>query len=236
MFIGHYAVAFAAKKAAPQTSLGTLFLGVQLADQLWPILLLLGVEHVRITPGITVMTPFDFYDYPFSHGLLALSIYAVVATTIYFIATNYKRGALILGICILSHWVLDVITHRPDMPLGFGNGMMFGIGLWNSWNGTVIVEGSLFLAGVIFYYVTTKSRDSVGLVGTLELVAFLALMYVVNIYAPPPPNVIMVAIGGNAGWLLILWAYWVDRHRTQRISRQSTLPTKADQNKRTVTE
>ncbi|MBI3004306.1 MAG: hypothetical protein HYY49_02695 [Ignavibacteriales bacterium] len=158
MFLGHYAVALAAKKAAPQTSLATLFVAVQLVDQLWPILLLVGLEQASIEPGITVVTPLNFIHYPYSHSLIAFVIYSAVFATIYFSVTNYKRGAAMVALAVFSHWILDVLTHRPDMPIGFGD-TKIGLGMWNSLEATVAVEAVMFICGIVMYTVTTKSRN-----------------------------------------------------------------------------
>jgi len=117
MFLGHFAVALAAKKAGPKVSLGTLFLSVNLVDLIWPLFLLLGLEHVRIDPGNTAVTPLDFFDYPITHSLLASVGWAVAAGVVYYIITKERRGMLIVGAAVLSHWILDALTHRPDLPL-----------------------------------------------------------------------------------------------------------------------
>ncbi|MBI4427786.1 MAG: hypothetical protein HY562_01575 [Ignavibacteriales bacterium] len=212
MFLGHYAVALAAKKAAPQTSLATLFVAVQLVHHLWPILLLLGLEQASIEPGITVVTPLNFIYYPYSHSLIAFVIYSAVFATIYFAVTNYKRGAAMVALGVFSHWVLDVLTHRPDMPIGFSN-VKLGLGLWNSLEATVAVEAVLFLCGIVTYLKTTKSRNWKGMAGFWLLIVVLAGIYYANLFGPPPPSILAVAIAGNAGWLFVVWAFWVDRNR-----------------------
>lgn len=214
MFLGHYAVALAAKKAAPGTSLGTLFIGAQFIDLLWPILLVAGVEHVRLDPGNTAVTPLDFYNYPFSHSLTGVVIWSVLVGGVYFAFRRYRRGALVLGAAVLSHWVLDLLTHRPDLPLTFSGEARAGFGLWNSLPFTLIVELGLFAAGVIFYLRATSAKDRVGRYALWALILVLAGIYVMNLFGPPPPNVEMIGIAGNAGWLFVLWAYWVDRHRS----------------------
>lgn len=225
MFIGHFAVAFAAKKAAPQTSLGTLFIAVQWADVLWPVLLLLGIEHARIEPGITVVTPLNLYDYPISHSLLGLLLWSVGFGGLYFFLRKYKLGAIVTGLCVFSHWILDFITHKPDMPLGFGSETKVGLGLWNSLAGTVMIESAMFIAGVALYVRSTVAKDRIGAYSMWALVAFLAATYAANILGPPPPSIDVVAIAGNAGWLLVLWAYWIDRHRQPRPSEGSRIKT-----------
>src|SRR5579862_972440 len=117
MFLGHFGVALAAKKAAPKASLGTLFLAAQLADLLWPVFLMLGWEQVRIEPGNTRITPLDFVAYPWSHSLVMQIVWAVLLAFVYFATRRDARTAVIVGACVPTHWLLDWITHRPDMPL-----------------------------------------------------------------------------------------------------------------------
>jgi membrane-bound metal-dependent hydrolase YbcI (DUF457 family) len=220
MFIGHFAVGLAAKKVAPRVSLGTLFLSVQFVDLLWPLLLLLGVEHARIEVGNTTTVPIDFYDYPFTHSLLMALVWSLLGGVAYYLIRREKRGALVVGFCVLSHWVLDLLTHRADLPLTFGSGVFFGLGLWNSVVWTVVVELSLFAAGVLVYLRSTRARDRTGVVGFWTLAAVLLLVHLANLFGPPPPTVQTVAIAGNATWLFVLWAYWVDRHRETATAKE----------------
>jgi hypothetical protein len=214
MFIGHHAIAFAAKKASPKTSLGTLFVAVQFLDMLWPIFLLLGWEHVRIVPGITAVSPFDLYDYPISHSLVGSLICSAVVGIGYYVIRKDKIGSMVIAFCVFSHWILDVITHRPDMPLSFGNTSYVGLGLWNSLWGTLTVEIGLYLVGVTIYLRTTKPIDRRGAYGSWSLVLFLLIAYVASLLSEPPPNVTALAIGAIVScWLLVLWAFWIDRHR-----------------------
>lgn len=212
MFLGHYAVALAAKKVAPRTSLGTLFISVQLVDLLWPLMLLVGLEHVKIDPGNTAVTPLDFSDYPITHSLIAAIVWSAVCGGIYFAVRRYKTGALILGLGVLSHWILDFITHRPDLPLGFGHTYL-GLGLWNSLPGTLVVEVGLFVGGSILYLRSTRAKDRIGTYSLWVLLALLVAIYFANVFGPPPPDASTIAVAGNAMWLFVLWAYWIDRHR-----------------------
>jgi len=216
VFIGHAAVAFAAKKAVPKTSLGTLIMAAQFIDLLWPIFLLLGLEHVRIDQGNTAMTPLDFYDYPFSHSLLAVVVWGLVFGGVYFAARRYRTGAIVLGLLVVSHWGLDFLTHRPDLPLAPGSETRVGLGLWDSVAATVIVEGLLFAACVALYVKTTKALDRIGIYALWGLVAFLVVIYSMNVFGPAPPDTGVIAYAGNASWLFVLWGYWVDKHRTVR--------------------
>src|SRR4051812_40265844 len=131
MFIGHFAVALAGKRVAPKTSLGTLLLGAQFLDLLWPPLTLSGIERFQIVPGITKMTPLLFESYPISHSLLMSAVWAVLVGAIYFARRRYRVGALMMGVAVFSHWVLDWITHRPDLQIAPGSETRVGLGLWN---------------------------------------------------------------------------------------------------------
>ena len=212
MLLGHFAVGFAVKKFAPKASLGTTLLAAQFVDLLWPLLVLAGLEHVRIDPGNTSMTPLDFYDYPISHSLIASVGWALGIGGVYYAVRNHLRGALILAGAVLSHWVLDFISHKPDMPLGFG-GLYFGLGLWYSVTATAIVELSLFVAGIWLYLRSTQSRDGIGRYALWVGIGLMFTIYITNIFGPPPPNVTAIAIAGNLSWLFIMWGYWVDKHR-----------------------
>ena len=215
MFIGHYAVALAAKKAAPKTSLGTLFLSAQFLDLLWPIFLLSGWEHVRIDPGNTAFTPLDFYDYPITHSLIMAIVWSLAFGLIYFFRRHYMRGAWILGFGVFSHWLLDFIAHRPDLPIFPGSGTNAGLGLWNSVPATILVESTLFIVGLILYLRATTARDHIGRNAFWAFIAFTALFYVGNVFSrqQPPSNVTVLAVGGLSQWLIVPWTYWIDRHR-----------------------
>lgn len=214
MFIGHYAVALAAKKAAPAVSLGTLFLAAQLADLVWPVLVLAGVERFEIRPGVTAFTPLDFLHYPYSHSLVALAAWGAALGAGYMVARRAGvRPAIVLAALVLSHWVLDFVTHRPDMPLTLADSPKVGLGLWNSIPATVAVEGALFAACAWMYSRTTRARDRTGTWALGSLAAFLAIVYVANFLGPPPPSVTAVAWSANAVWLVVAWGYWIDRHR-----------------------
>ena len=221
MFIGHYAVAFAAKKAAPKVSLGTLFLSVQFLDLLWPILLLLGVEHFRIDPGNTPFTPLDFYDYPVSHSLLMVLLWSLGFGVLYYILRRYPRGAWVVALGVFSHWLLDFITHAPDLPISPGLETKVGLGLWNSVPGTIVVEGGLFVAGVWLYLRSTAAKDRTGRYAFWALVGFFLLVWIINMVSPPPPNEQAVAYSGLLLWLLVPWGYWIDRHRHTTMSSDS---------------
>jgi hypothetical protein len=215
MFIGHFAVALAAKRATPVVSLGWLFLACQLADLVWPTLVLLGVERLTIDPGNTAFTPLNFAYYPYSHSLVALAVWSALVAFLY-AALNRTTivAAAVVGVTVISHWVLDVVSHRPDMPLTISGSTHLGFGLWQSVAATVIVEAVMFLVGLVLYLRTTRSLDRIGSVGFWSLMAFLGLIGIGNIFSPPPPSAEAVAWSVEGLWLVVAWAFWVDRHRT----------------------
>jgi hypothetical protein len=213
MFIGHFGIAFAAKRAAPRTSLGTTFVAAQLADLLWPVFLLFGWEQVRITPSSNPFLTLEFTNYPWSHSLLMELAWGVAFGALYFVTTRYGRGAVVVALLVPSHWVLDLIVHKPDLPLYPGGAARFGFGLWNSPIATVVVEGIVFIVGVAMYARGTQPSDRIGRWSFWGLVAFLILLYVVSSVSPPPTSVRALAWGALIGWPLTLWPWWVDRHR-----------------------
>jgi membrane-bound metal-dependent hydrolase YbcI (DUF457 family) len=213
MFIGHFAVGFALKRTAPRTSLGWLIAAPQLLDMLWPIFLLLGWEQVRIDPGNTPMTPLAFDRYPWSHSLIMAVIWGVLLAALYYGRTHLRTAAVWLTAAVVSHWVLDWATHRPDMPLAPWSDVKVGLGLWYSVAATVVVEGAMLAVGVWMYVRSTTARDRSGTIGFWAFVAFLVIAYVGNIVGPPPPDVRSVAFLALGIWLLPLWCAWFDQHR-----------------------
>lgn len=214
MFIGHYAVAFAAKRTVPTVSLGTLFLACEWVDGVWPVFLLTGIEQVRIDPGNTAFTPFDFVHYPWTHSLLMCAAWAVALGAAYRLFRPDGRAAAVVGAVALSHWFLDAVAHRPDLPLAPGGETRIGMGLWNSIPATLAVEGALFAVAFSFYLRGTRAKDKTGSVALWGLVAFLLTAYAGAAFGPPAPGVEAVAWTGLAGGLLtVAWGYWIDRHR-----------------------
>jgi len=213
MFIGHHAAAFAAKGVAPRVSLGTLFAATMWLDLVWPVLLLTGAETVRIDPGNTAFTPLDFVSYPITHSLAAVLGWGLAAAILYRVVRGPWRDALVVGAGVVSHWLLDFLTHRPDLPL-WPDGPKVGLGLWNSVPATIAVEVLLFIAGLVVYLRTTRANDRIGSVALWVLVAFVALIYVANITSPPPPNADAIGWVALSAWLFVPWGWWIDRHRS----------------------
>ena len=213
MFLGHFGVGLATKPSQPRVSLGTLFLATQLADLLWPTLLLLGVERVEIRPGLMAASPFDFIYYPYSHSLLAEVILGLILGTIYGLLQRNWRGALLVGLLVPSHWLLDLVVHRPDLPLYPGLSPKEGLGLWNNLPATIVVEISLLAVGLWLYVRSTRPRNRTGRFALWGLVAFLVVAYLSATFGPIPTNVSALAWGGQTLWLTVILGYWVDANR-----------------------
>jgi hypothetical protein len=214
MFIGHFGVGFGAKKIAANTSLGTLFLASQFIDLLWPIFLILGLEKVVIDPGNTVVTPLNFIYYPFTHSLIGVLFWAVLLGLIYYLIKKNLKISILLGVLVLSHWILDLITHRPDLPLYFGNDTsLVGLSLWNSFAASVIVESLFFFGGIYLYLDSTSAKNKTGIYSLWGLILFFVLVYIMNLLGPPPDSVDAIGYLGLSQWILIAWAYWIDRNR-----------------------
>jgi hypothetical protein len=216
VFLGHFALAFGAKRAAPMVSLGTLFLACQFADLLWPTLLVLGYEKVEIDPGNTVVTPLNFVSYPYSHSLVMLILWSALFAIVYRIAKGSKPAAIVtIAALVFSHYVLDVITHRPDMPVTINGSTRLGLGLWNYPGTTLAVESAMFIIATAIYMSTTRAKDRIGQAGLYALIVVIVAIYFAALYGPPPPSTAAIAGAGHLSWLFVFWAYWVDHHREQ---------------------
>lgn len=219
MFLGHFALGLAGKRIAPAVSLGSLFFATQFADLLWPTLVLAGVERVEIRPGLTAVNPLDFVDYPWSHSLLLLSAWGLLVALGYRLLRGRAAtvlGAATLGGLVVSHWLLDFLTHRPDLPLAPGAAARVGLGLWGSLPLSLALELALLAVGVWLYRRATVARDRTGEWAFWALVVVLAALQLANYFGPPPPDARTVALSAQALWLVVLWGAWIDRHRTAR--------------------
>jgi hypothetical protein len=218
MFIGHYALAFGAKKVAPTVSLGTAFLACQFADLLWPTLVMLGIEHVEVDPGNTLMTPLNFVSYPYSHSFVMLVVWSALFALAYRTIRGWNGTAIAaVAALVFSHYILDVITHRPDLPITIHGSRRLGFGLWNHPGPALAVELALFITGMAMYASVTRPLDRAGRIGYLLLIAVLSAIYFAALYGPPPPSAAAVAGAAQLSWLFVIWAYWLDRHRTVTI-------------------
>ena len=220
MFLGHFAVGFAAKRLAPPISLGTQLLACQLLDLIWPVFVLTGIERVRVDHDATAFTPLDFSHYPWSHSLLMSLVWSAVFSGL----LKMRRHAAVHAFCaaavVTSHWLLDLLSHRADLPL-WPTGPRVGLGLWRSVPATLAVELGLFASGIYLYVRSTEPKRRAGHLVTWSLVAFLLLVYAGNAFGPKPPPAApaaMIAGPALAMWLIVAWGYWADRLRKQRAA------------------
>lgn len=220
MFLGHFGAAFALKRLEPKLSLGTLFLAVQLPDLLWGAFLLLGWEEVRIDPGYTAVTPLQFIHYPISHSLLGMAGWGLALAAVYYSwptrdTSRHWQAAALVGLAVLSHFVLDAVVHVPDLPLSGGSPVRLGLGLWNHPVATLLLELATLAAGVAVYAAYRSIRHPVHAGRLAGLVALLVVVYLVNFFGPPPPSVTAIAVADLVGLLLLVaFAAWVDRPAT----------------------
>jgi hypothetical protein len=185
MFVGHYAVSFAAKKITPTVPLWVLFIAVQLLDVAWAPLVLLGIEKVRIVPGITASNPFDLYYMPYTHSLVAALVWSAGAFAAHRIAFRREDtlASLVIAACVFSHWVLDLVVHRPDLPL-YDNADKVGLGLWNFPALALGLEAALLFGGMLVYF-------RLGVQRRAALSVFGVIMLAVQVYVffgPPPAS------------------------------------------------
>ncbi len=217
MFIGHYAVGLASKKVSPRASLGVLIAAPILLDLLWPIFLLIGWERAAIEQNGNPFLRLDFVSYPISHGLVAVMGWATLFACLYFGFARYVIGAITIWIGVVSHWVLDYLVHRPDLPLYAGSSRLEGLGLWNHRWVTIILETLMFASAIWIYLRQTRARDKIGAYGLWAFVVFLLAAYTAAALGPPPRSVKEIAVVTLFSWLLIPWAWWFDQHRDLRI-------------------
>ena len=216
MFLGHIAVGFASKRVAPGTSLGWLMTAPVLLDLLWPLFLFAGIEQVKIAPGNTAFTPLEFTRYPWSRSLLMSAVWGAAFALAYRAFARDTRGAWVLFAGVVSHWVLDWISHRPDLPLVPWGGPKLGLGLWNHRSATIAVESAMFAVGLGLYLATTRARSWTGQLSLWLYVVITVLAYFADADSPPPPSVEALRTFALVGWLFVPWAIWIERTRTLR--------------------
>ena len=209
MFVGHYGPSFVAKRLAPGVALWVLFLAVQLLDVLWAIFVFLGVERVRIVPGFTRTNALDLYYMPYTHSLPGAAAWSVAAAIVYRWLTGSGRGGIVVGAAVFSHWLLDLLVHRPDLPL-YDNTAKVGFGLWDYPVLTLLVEAALFFGAMALYLarsqpLTNRARYAMPAFGVAVV-----LMQASMLFTPPPPSdramamtalLAYVAFAGVIAWL-----------------------------------
>jgi hypothetical protein len=204
MLVGHLSVGLIGKRVDPKISLGTWMLAALLADFVCFPLLIARVEGFHNSVG----------DIPYSHSLLMNTIWAALFAAAYFARRRYPRGAWLLFGAVLSHWVLDVISHRPDMRLAPGVTSAFGLGLWNSLPATLIVEGGLWALAIFVYLRATHRTNGAGVYGFWIGIALFTLSWYGNIQRGIDPDPVRAGVGGLIFFsLMVAWGYWMNRAR-----------------------
>ncbi|MGE5110213.1 MAG: hypothetical protein ACM3JB_05095 [Acidobacteriaceae bacterium] len=214
VLVGHVAAGMIAKRIEPKVSLGTFVLAAMLADLLWCIFMLAGVEHVHYGVGMGTANYVTDSNTPFSHGLLTNMLWAGLFAVAFFVKRHYWRGTLLILAVVLSHWILDFISNR-EMPLVPGMSKVFGLDLWASTPLTLVVEGGLWLVGIIVYLRQTPASSRIGVYGFWFVAALITLVWYNNIAGPPPPNPNSAPIFALILFsLIVAWAYWMNRARS----------------------
>ncbi|MXP28927.1 hypothetical protein GRI58_08835 [Porphyrobacter algicida] len=223
MFIGHFASALVARGLTEEApKLGTLFVAAQLVDIAFFTFVILGVEHMRIVPGITAMNPMDLYSMPFTHSLLASAWWALAMAGFLMLKRRNAVAALWAGIVVLSHWVLDLLVHRPDLTL-LGTPPKLGLGLWNY----PLIEMPLEIGITLlaFWFYMRRTRGPVG--PPLILLFVMFVLQAINWFAPEP-TAYSIAIPLSALFayaVLIALASWVSSTRWHRREVGLAVPT-----------
>jgi hypothetical protein len=219
MFVGHYGVSFAAKRAAPGIPLWALFIAVQLLDVFWAPFVLLGIEKVRIVPGITASNALDLYYMPYTHSLVAALLWSAAALLVCRRFVTWGRVgkfALVVALAVFSHWILDLVVHRPDLPL-YDNTAKMGLGLWNVPAVAFALEAGLLFGGMWRYF-------GVGSAPRLRLIVFGLVMLAVQAYVflgPPPISDKAAAVTALASYAVFA-AVVARLERPNRASRERT--------------
>lgn len=208
MFIGHFGFGLASKKISQLPSLAIMFIAVQFLDLIWPIFVLTGIETFTIEEGITRLNPLNFTHYPYSHSLMMSIVWALLFGLVYFLFTKQKRDSVLMAGLVFSHWILDFITHHPDLALSPFGDYKIGLGLWNYPIAEVILEIGLFLIGVYLYVTVVKPKRKIAF---WLLMGFLLIIHIMNLVGPPPPSIEAVAWSANLMWIFVIWAWWIER-------------------------
>lgn len=213
MFVGHLGVGLIGKRIEPRISLGTWMLAVMLADLVFFPLSIAGIEKFHVEAGAAVNRFVG--DVPYSHSLLMDIIWGALFAAAYYLRRRYPRGAWLLFGAVLSHWVLDVISHRPDMQLAPGIPTVFGWGLWNSIPATLAVEGGFWIVAIVVYVRATRAVSRLGIFFFWAGIVLLTLSWYSNIRRGMDPDPVRAGVGGLIFFsLMIAWAYWMNRIRT----------------------
>jgi len=220
MFAGHYGISFLVKKSEPTLPLWTLFLAVQFLDVLWAVFVLLGIEHYRIVPGITASLPLDLYYMPYTHSLVASVVWSAVVFVlcrwvIPVSAFRNNRAAFLLALAVFSHWMLDLVVHRPDLPL-YDDAYKLGLGLWNYPRTALGLEAALFFGAMCVYLRSTTATSFAGRYGMIFFGLVILTLHCLLFWGPLPSSPTQGAAElGALYFILSVGAFWLERSRTR---------------------
>lgn len=214
MFVGHFGVSFAIKSVEKRIPLWLLFIAVQFVDVLWAVFVLLGIEKVRITPGITATNPLDLYYMPYTHSLVAAVLWSGVGFIGYRVTRRGARyAALLLAAAVFSHWVLDLIVHRPDLPL-YDDSYKQGLGLWNYPALAFALEASLLFGGIFLYLRASKAVSLTGKFGIPIFGILLLILQGIVFFGAPPSSPSAAALTALLAYVVLTGvAYWLEKTR-----------------------
>ena len=222
MYIGHFAPALAASAASPEAPrLGTLFIAAQLVDLAFFMFVILGVEHLRVVPGITAMNPMDLYHMPYTHSLLGAALWgAAFGALVWGLCRSLAAGAW-AALVVISHWFTDLLVHRPDLTLA-GLPPKFGLGLWD--HRLVAIPLELGLTGIAFWFFLSRTRGPIG--PALILLVVMLLFQAINWFGPQPKEYsIALPITALVSYaVLIVLARWVGTTRRHKQAAGLAMP------------
>lgn len=226
MFIGHYGVSFAAKAVSKTVPIWILFLAVQFVDVIWAILVLLDIEKLRIVPGITATNPLDLYYMPYTHGLITTLIWGLAAGIGYYCIRSREpwKTAAIVALAVISHWLLDLLVHRPDLPL-YGDVHKVGLGLWNYPAIAFTLEVILLFAGLVLYLRATPSLSRGRRQGFVVSAGVMVLVQSVVFFGAPPASDDATAISALVSYALFAAIAYALEPKTKQRSRPEQTPT-----------
>lgn len=211
MFVGHYAAALAAKAVAPRAPLWTYVIAAQAIDIGWAGLVIAGVEKVRIDPSLSG-SALDLYQMPYTHSLPAVVLWSLAALGLARAFRLPWGAAIAIALTVFSHWVLDLLVHRPDLELWFG-GAKVGLGLWNYPVPEQAVEIGLLGLGAAAW-AWTRGKGGQSLWPVLVFVTILVAVQVIEMVMPSDGGTESLGPSALAVYLVmgaIAWA--LDRRR-----------------------
>ncbi len=209
MFIGHFAVGLAAKKITPRTSLAVLFMACQFLDLVWPFAMLFGLEKVAVNRDLPTFNAMDLVDVAYSHSLGMALIWSFLFGSIVKYFSGSTRASIVTALVVFSHWILDYVTHIPDLPLWFDS-QKVGLGLWKNAIATFSIETSFYALGIYLYLKTVAASQRRTLL-FWSLILFLFIIYLVNVFGPIPPENAPIMETAFGLWLFVIWAKYIEK-------------------------